>query len=85
MLSIAGRARRNSAMIPLVARRETARAGPKMKRKTVYLNGTPIGSASTWYEVALLLSRLLRRNVTFREAVDHGSEGPDGFYIVIPE
>jgi hypothetical protein len=52
-----------------------------MKRKTVYLNGTPVGTASTWYEVAALLARRLRRTIDAREAQDSGSEGPDGFYV----
>jgi hypothetical protein len=54
-----------------------------MKRKTVYLNGTPIGTASTWHEVAALLARRLRRSIDSREAQDSGSEGPDGFYVTM--
>ena len=53
------------------------------KSKTLFLNDVPIGSASTWYEVAALLTKVLRRGVTLRDALDHGSEGPDGFYISI--
>jgi hypothetical protein len=30
-----------------------------MRRKTVYLNDAPVGSASTWHEVAALLTKLL--------------------------
>jgi hypothetical protein len=55
-----------------------------MRRKTLYLNDVPIGSASTWHEVAELLTRLLRRAVTSREAQNSGSEGPDGFYVTMP-
>jgi len=54
-----------------------------MRRKTVYLNDTPIGSASTWHEVALLISRLLRRKVSLRDVFNHGNEGPDGFYVTM--
>jgi hypothetical protein len=35
-----------------------------MKRKMLYLNGVPIGSASTWREVAELLTELLRCTIT---------------------
>jgi len=52
-----------------------------MTRKAVYLNGKPIGSASTWHEVAELVGRVLRRHVSMREIFRHGSEGPGGFYI----
>jgi hypothetical protein len=54
-----------------------------MKRKPVYLNGVLVGSARTWHEVAAVLSTALDRQVSFREAQSRGSEGPDGFYIVI--
>ena len=52
-----------------------------MKRKTVYLNDAPIGSASTWHEVAAMLTSLLRRTITLRDVLDRGSEGPDRFYV----
>ena len=51
------------------------------KSKTIFLNDAPIGSATTWLEVARLLTKTLRRGVSVREALDHGSEGPEGFYI----
>jgi len=54
-----------------------------MGRKTLYLNDVPIGSASTWQEVAERLTKLFRRVVTSREAQRHGSEGPDGFYVTM--
>ena len=57
----------------------------KPKSKTLYLNGVPIGSASTWHEVVALLTRLLRRAVSVREALDHGSEGPEGFYVSLEQ
>jgi hypothetical protein len=52
-----------------------------MRRKTVYVNGVPVGSASTWHEVAALLTKLLQRPMSSREAQKMGSEGPDGFYV----
>jgi hypothetical protein len=52
-----------------------------MRRKTVYLNGVPVGSAATWHEVAALLTKLLQRPISSREAQKMGSEGPDGFYV----
>jgi hypothetical protein len=55
-----------------------------MRRKTLYLNDVAIATASTWQEVAEILTRLLRRVITFREAQRHGSEGPDGFYVTMP-
>jgi hypothetical protein len=52
-----------------------------MRRKPLYLNGVPVGSAATWHEVAALLTKLLQRPITSREAQKMGSEGPDGFYV----
>ena len=54
-----------------------------MRRKTLYLNGAAVGSARTWHEVAALLTKWLRRTITAREAQDHGSEGPEGFYVTM--
>jgi hypothetical protein len=54
-----------------------------MKRKTVYLNGSAVGSAEAWHEVAARLSALLRIHLSAREAQDRGSEGPDAFFITI--
>jgi hypothetical protein len=54
-----------------------------MKRKAVYFNGALAGSAITWHEAAALVGEVLGRVVTRQEAVWHGSEGPDGFYIEI--
>jgi hypothetical protein len=53
----------------------------RRKTKTIYVNDVAVGSATTWEEVAALLTRRLRRPVTTREAQKMGSEGPDGFYI----
>jgi hypothetical protein len=55
-----------------------------MKLKTVYLNGAAVGSARTWYEVAALLTQLLRFHVSARDAQTRGSEGPDGFFVAFP-
>ena len=52
-----------------------------MRRKTVYLNDVPVGYASTWHEVAALLTKLLERPISSREAQKMGSAGPDGFYV----
>jgi hypothetical protein len=52
-----------------------------MKRKILYLNRAPVGTASTWHEVAKVLMPLLGRAISLREAQDLGSEGPDGFYV----
>jgi hypothetical protein len=53
----------------------------RRKAKTIYVNDVPVGSATTWEEVAAFLTRRLRRSVSPREAQKMGSEGPDGFYI----
>jgi hypothetical protein len=55
-----------------------ARLGVSMKRKTVYLNGTPLGVAQTWDQVSALLGRMPVRDVQ-----DHANEGPGGFYITL--
>jgi hypothetical protein len=55
-----------------------------MKLKTVYLNGAAVGSGRTWYEVAALLTELLRFHVSARDAQTRGSEGPDGFFVAFP-
>ena len=52
-----------------------------MRRKTVYLNDAPVGSTATWHEVAALLTKLLQRPISSREAQKMGREGPDGFYV----
>jgi len=54
-----------------------------MRRKALYVNDVAIGSASTWHEVAEILSKLFRRLVTARDAQTHGYEGPDGFYVTM--
>ena len=56
-----------------------------MKRKTVYLNGTAVGSADTWHEAAALIAKVLGHHVSLREIFKPGSEGPDGFYIRMPD
>lgn len=52
-----------------------------LRMKMVVLNDTPIGEARTWIEVAQLVSAALKRMVTPREALGHGSEGRDGFHV----
>lgn len=47
-------------------------SGSVMKPKPVYFNNAAIGSASTWHEVAALLSKILRSSITVREAQNHG-------------
>jgi hypothetical protein len=49
-----------------------------MKRKTVYLNGTPLGVAQTWHQVSALLG-----DMSVRDVQNHGTEGPDGFYVIL--
>jgi hypothetical protein len=46
--------------------------------------GGAVGSAHTWYEVAALLTELLRFHVSARDAQTRGSEGPDGFFLALP-
>jgi hypothetical protein len=53
----------------------------RRKTKTIYINGVPVGSATTWEEVAAFLTKRLRRSISPREAQKMGSEGPDGFYL----
>ena len=52
-----------------------------LRMKSVVLNDALIGEARTWIEVAQLVSAALKRAVTQREALNHGSEGRDGFYV----
>lgn len=52
-----------------------------MKEKAVYLKGALVGSASTWHDVAKVLSGIFGRAVSAREAQNFGSEGPEAFYI----
>jgi hypothetical protein len=56
-----------------------------VQQKTVYLNDVAIGSASTWHEVAELVSKRLGRTITAREAQNNGSEGRTGFYLALDE
>jgi hypothetical protein len=69
-------------MTALPSRKPDEARGP-MRRKTVYLNDIPVGSAATWHDVAALLTELLRRPIGPRDAQKIGSEGPDGFYVRI--
>ena len=81
---------RHSVRSTWMARRKAPQHGSffgsraSMKLKTVYLNGDVVGSAHTWYEVAALLTELLRFHVSARDAQTRGSEGPDGFFVALP-
>ena len=54
-----------------------------MRLKALYLNNEFIGSVATWSEAAQMLSVVLHREVRDSEAMNRGSEGPDGFYVRI--
>jgi len=50
--------------------------------KPVYLNAVRIADASTWFEVAEIVSRVTGFN--FTKLIQHyGSEGPLGFYVTL--
>jgi hypothetical protein len=49
--------------------------------KPVHLNGIPIGDAVTWSDVAVTLMRLLDKDFDPILLQQHGSEGPDGFFL----
>ena len=49
--------------------------------KPVCLNGVPIGDAVTWGDVAHTLTRLLGKDFDGVLLQQHGSEGPDGFFL----
>jgi len=51
--------------------------------KPVYLNGVRIADASTWFEVAEIVSRVTGISFTSKSIQHHGSEGPRGFYITL--
>jgi hypothetical protein len=57
---------------------------PPLRIKVVVVDDVPTGVARTWIEAAYLVSSVLKRLVTPREAQNNGSEGPDGFYIKLP-
>ena len=54
-----------------------------MTPKPVYLNlnDVPIGTASTWWDVAAIVSKIVGRNFTAKEIQHYASEGPHGFYV----
>jgi hypothetical protein len=54
-----------------------------VEQKTLYLNDVAVGSASTWHEVAEILSKRLGRQITAREAQNSGSESRTGFYVTL--
>jgi hypothetical protein len=49
--------------------------------KPVYLTGCTIGHAATWGGVALALGQLFGKEFDGVLLQQHGSEGPDGFYL----
>jgi hypothetical protein len=52
--------------------------------KPLYLNGVRIADASTWFEVAEIVSRVTGRNFTGKSIERYASEGPIGFYVTLP-
>jgi len=54
-----------------------------IRLKSLYLNNELIGSVPTWSEAANLLSVVPGREVSDSEAMNRGSEGPDGFYVAL--
>ena len=69
-------------MAMLVCSHDSSCLDLSMKRKTVYLNDVPVGTAQTWHEVAALLRLLIRIDIYARDVQNHGNEGPEGFYII---
>ena len=69
-------------VLAMLARIESERA-PR-KHKAVFLNGTRIGAAHTWHDVAELVSESLDRRISAKAIVPYGSEGPRGFYVRMP-
>jgi len=51
--------------------------------KPVYLNGVRIADASTWFEVAEIVSKVTGLSFTGKSIQRYGSEGPRGFYVII--
>ncbi|HEV2550317.1 MAG TPA: hypothetical protein VGU20_23600 [Stellaceae bacterium] len=54
-----------------------------MIAKLVHLNDVPVGQASTWFEVAEIVSRLVGATFTAKGIQRHASEGPRGFYVTL--
>jgi len=52
-----------------------------VRLKSLYLNNEFIGSVATWDDAAQMLSVVLQRQVSASDAMERGSEGPDGFYV----
>jgi hypothetical protein len=49
--------------------------------KPIYLTGGTFGHAATWGGVALALGQLFGKEFDGVLLQQHGSEGPDGFYL----
>ena len=52
-----------------------------LRRKPVYLDGTDIGHARSWEEVAELIHAITDRWYDGPWLSQAGNEGPDGFYL----
>jgi hypothetical protein len=52
--------------------------------KPVYLDGTRIGDARTWVEVAELVAKVTGIGLSAKAIQQYASEGPRGFYVKLP-
>ena len=50
---------------------------------SVRVNGVRVADASTWFEVAEIVSRVTGRSFTGKSIQHYGSEGPRGFYVTL--
>jgi hypothetical protein len=51
--------------------------------KPVYLNGVRIADASTWFDVAEIVTKVTGSSFTGKSIQRYGSEGPRGFYVTV--
>jgi hypothetical protein len=51
--------------------------------KPVYLNSVQIAQASTWFEVADIVSKVTGISFGGKSIQRYGSEGPRGFYVTL--
>jgi hypothetical protein len=51
--------------------------------KPVYLNGVRIADASTWFDVAEIVTKVTGISFTGKSIQRYGSEGPRGFYVTV--
>jgi hypothetical protein len=54
-----------------------------IRAKPVYLNGVRIADASTWFEVAEIVSKVTGISFSGKSIQSYGSEGPRGFYVTV--